>query len=283
MKKLIRNLFILFVGFLIFLTGQTVAETIEIRKEINSFIKKGEFQEDISIEGEIEFYKVSRETYYSQEFARTPFFNDDLERPGSEGDLFVTREAPIPHLPGFYEFMTFYFGGHAAYVGPDNELYETYGFPDYDENILKVIFKGGRDTHVDIADNYFLEKSYRNEFDPNYEKYNGYYRNEWFGLRLKGITQDEIDQTTAFMNHLVDVKAQYNHLYIFNTKYKYYCTDMMSRAFAIITNSNNKSKYNLNRDGVAVTVNDLILSKDTYIAYYVYTDRNNVKKVYYIG
>jgi|LSQX01.3.fsa_nt_gb hypothetical protein len=281
MKRIIKKVLILFLGFLIFLTGQTAAETVKVKREIKSFMKKGVLQEDISTE-EIKYYKVSRETYYPDEYYRDAFYDGDLQKAGAEGDLFVTRQAPIPDVPLVYDFVSFYFGGHAAYVGKDNILYDINGFPSGDETWLKVIFKGGVNTHISSTSNNWLNPNYRQPGEPSYKTFGSYYRKEWIGLRIKGINQEEIDQVSEFMVHLAEIEAQYNYAFIFFTKNKYYCTDMMSRAFATIINNDGKPKYNLNRDGVAVTVNDLILSKDTYISYYVWTDKNNVKHIYYI-
>lgn len=284
LKRIIKISLVLFLGFLVFLTGQTFAETAKINKEIKTFMDKGVYQPHLSEEGTIKFYKVSRETYYPNELKREPFFNGDLTKPGASGDILVTRQSPIPTYPGFYEFVSFYFGGHAAYIGENNNIYETFGFPNYDETLLDVIINGGDSTFVQVEhSNYWLDPNYRDDNSPDYIKFGNYYRKEWIGLRVKGVTDDEISQVTSYMDELVEKEAQYNHLYIFNTKNKYYCTDMMSRAYATITNSNGDSKYNLNKDGVVTTVNDLILSSDTYISYYVKTDKSNVKHVYYIG
>lgn len=283
-RKIISFVLIFFLGFLIFLTGQTVAETVIINREIRKFVQKGVYQPEISNEDTIKFYKVSRETYYPEEFEREPFFNGNLLKLGAEGDIFLTRQAPLPTYPGIYEAVSFYFGGHAAYFGKDNDMYETFGFPSADETLFSVIINGGSNTFVQVeTSNYWLDPDYRNEDDESYRKFGTYYRKEWIGLRVKGITKEEISQVTDFMDTLADKKSQYNHLFIFNTKNKYYCTDMMSRALSTITDSNGESKYNLNKDGVATTVNDLILSSDTYISYYVKTDKNNVKHVYYVG
>lgn len=283
-RRIITNLLYLFISFLIFLTGQTVAETIKIKANIRKFTSLGVYQPDIRGDGKIRYYKVSRETWHPKEFERDPFFNDDPSLPGAEGDIFVTRQAPLASYPGVFEFVSFYFGGHAAYFGENNDIYETFGFYGSDETLFGVIKDGGENTYVQIEDsNYWLDPNYRHEGTPSYDRFGTYYRKEWIGLRVKGVTKGEVKQVTSFMNVLVDNKAQYNHLFIFNTKDRYYCTDMMSRAYATITNSNGESKYNLNNDGVATTVNDLILSKDTYISYYVTTDKDNVKHVYYIG
>ncbi len=284
LKKVIKFALIVFAGFLMFLTGQTVAETIKINYEIKKFKKKSEYEKEINIDGAtIKFYKVSRETYYPNELARDPFFDNDPLKPGAEGDIFVTRQAPIPEYPGFYEFVSFYFGGHAVYFGKNNDMYETFGFLTEGETLIGAIINGGETTYVQIEeDNYWLDSKYRREHEAAYYKFGSYYRSEWIGVRIKGIIIEEIEQMTAFMDILVEKEAQYNHLYIFNTKDRYYCTDMMSRGLGTITNSNGESKYNLNRDGIVTTVNDLILSGQAYISFYAYLDKNNVMHVYYI-
>lgn len=283
-KKIINVTLFLFLSFVIFLTGQTAAETIKVKREIKSFMNLGVYQPELSEDGVIKFYKVSRETYYPNEFERDAFFEGDLTKPGAPGDIFLTQQAPFPDYPGVYELITFYFGGHAAYFGEDNAIYETFGFPVGDESLLDVIINGGRESFAQIeTDNYWLDPDYRSVDGYAYNKFGTFYRKEWIGVRVKGVTEEEISQVTTFMDNLIDIKAQYNHLFIFNTKNRYYCTDMMSRAYGTITNSNGESKYNLNQDGVVTTVNDIILSSDTYISYYVKTDKNNVRHVYYIG
>lgn len=282
MKKILKYAVIAFVGFLLFLTGQTLHELIDVHRRVNAFVAKGILQENLSTDT-IKYYKVSHETYYKDEFYRSPFYGGDLTQPGSQGDILITRDSPLVTLPGIHQFVSFYFGGHSAYVGPNNSLYEIIGFPDYDESFLKVYFKGGRSTHVTIENNYWLDSNFRASSDPEYKEYGSYYRKSWIGVRVKGISQEEIQQVNDFMQNLVDIQAQYNFQFIFNTRNRYYCTDMMTRGISTIINNNGRIKYNLNQDGVAVTSNDLILSKDVYISYYVRTDRNNVKHVYYIG
>lgn len=281
MKRILKLIVILFVGFLVFLTGQTLREHIMIKQEIKKFTKQGVLQEDISTDL-IKYYKVSRETYYPDELMRDPFYNGDLESPGAEGDIFVTQQAPYPTLPGLYEFVTFYFGGHAAYIGADNIIYDIAGYPEVGETFLGVFFKGGKSTIVSDSYNYWLDPDFHRPDEGNYRHFGSYYRKEFFGFRVKGVTEEDINHTSAYMQHLVDIKAQYNFQYIINRKNRYYCTDMMERAYASITKSDGKPKYNLNNDGVAVTVNDLILSKDTYLSFYVKTDKDNVKHIYYI-
>lgn len=281
MKRILKTAIILFIGFIIFLTGQTVAEHIKIRQKVRNFTKLGVLQEDISTD-KIKFYKVSRETYCPDEYYRDAFYNGELTEPGAEGDIFLSQQAPYPTLPGIYEFVSFYFGGHAAYVGPDNIIYDIAGYPTVGETLLGVYFKGGKETVVSGSYNYWLDPTYTNESEGNYRYFGSYYRKEFFGIRVKGVSEEEVAEVTKFMEHLDEIKAQYNFQYIFNKKNRYYCTDMMERAYNSITNSDGNRKYNLNNDWVAVTVNDLLLSKDIYFSFYVKTDENDVKHIYYV-
>ncbi|MDD2575023.1 MAG: hypothetical protein PHD47_00985 [Acholeplasmataceae bacterium] len=280
-KKGAKTFLILFVGFLLFLTGQTAAEWVKVQQEIKTFTSRGVLREDISTET-IKYYQVSRETYYPDEFERSPFYNNDLRYPGAEGDILVTRQSPFANKPGIYDFVTFYFGGHAAYVGEENILFETSGILSPGDSIFKTIFQGSDSTVASMASNYWLNPNFRNVNDPTYNAFGSYYRKEFIGLRVKEVTSEEITEVNEFMNHVVDIEAQYNFFFVFNTQNRYYCTDLISRGFGTITNSNGNQKYNLNSDLVATTVNDLILSDDTYISFYVRTDKNNVKHIYFI-
>lgn len=283
MKKIIVRILVLVAGFFIFLTGQTVGEHIIIRREVKEFTSKGVLQEDISTDL-IKYYKVSRETYYPEEYVRDPFYQGDLNRPGAIGDIFVTQTSPLALHPGVHQFVSFYFGGHAAYVDENNRLFETIGIPGASEKFLDVLLNGGENTHaMDNVRNYWLDPNHRDETDPGYRTYGNYYRKEWIGLRVKESTLEDNQAVVSNLRSLAEQKAQYNFLFVLNTKNRYYCTDLVTRSIEKINDSQGNQKYKFNKDGFAVTINDMILSKDTYIAYFVTTDRKNVKHVYYIG
>lgn len=285
MKRILKLFGFAVVGFFVFLTGQTIGEHIAINREIRQFVQRGVLDEVHSTDS-IKYHKVSRETYYPNELIRAPFFNDNYLTPGDAGDIFVTQQSPLVGYPGVHGFVTFFFGGHAAVVDESNHIFETIGIPNEDEKLLDVMFNGGRNTHVmGGINNYWLDPIHRtvDNNDPSFRAFGTYYRNKWIGLRLKGITQADIDNTLLFLEDLDNRKVQYNFWFVLNTKDRYYCTDMVSRAFESLQTADGKQKYNLNRDLVAVTVNDLVLSKDTYISYYVTTDKKDVKHVYYIG
>lgn len=282
MRKIIKTVLVIFLGFLVFLTGQTVRETIEVRSKIKKFVSLGVFQDNISND-KIKYYKVSRETFRDIEvYDRPPFFDNDLLMPGAEGDVFVTLQSPFPGYPGINEFVSFFFGGHAGYISNNNKVIEITGIPSGDESFFKVFFKGSDSTVANETSNYWLNPNYRNESDDSYSYFGSFYRKEWIGLRVKNVSYEDVELVTDFMKDLVDRNVQYNFQFILNTRDRYYCTDMMSRSYESIINNNRLNNIDLNSDGVAVTVNDLILSKDTYIAYYIFTDKNNVKHVYYI-
>lgn len=283
MKKILLRVLILIAGFFIFLTGQTVGEYILINKDIKAFMEKGVLQESISTDT-VKYYKVSRETYYPDEYARDAFYQGNLNKPGAMGDIFVTQTSPLAMYPGVHQFVSFYFGGHAAYVDEDNLLFETIGIPNSDEKLLDVMFNGGRNTHVmDNVRNYWLSPNHRDETDPGFAAYGTYYRKEWIGLRVKGATLEDNQAVVDHLRSLAEQKAQYNFFFVLNTKNRYYCTDLVTRAIEKIDDIDGTQKFDFNKDGFAVTINDMILSKDTYISFYVRTDKNDVKHVYYIG
>lgn len=282
MKRILKVVLLLVVGFFVFLTGQTVGEHIAIKIETSVFMSKGVLQSDISTEL-VKYYKVSRETYYPDEYERSPFFNNNLTRPGAAGDIFVTQTSPLAIYPGVHQFVSFFFGGHAAYVDNNNQVYETVGIPDSDEGFIDVVINGGRNTHVMSGiSNYWLRPDRRDETDPGYTTYGSYYRKEWIGLRLRNSSKADANYVIDELETLAAQKAQYNFLFVLNTKNKYYCTDLITRSIEKIQTDEGKQKFNFNADGIAVTINDMILSKDTYIAYFVKTDRNDVKHIYYI-
>ena len=285
MKRILKLTLYAVIGFFVFLTGQTIGEHIAIQQEIRQFVQKGVLDE-VNSTDTVKYYIVSRETYYPNELVRTPFYESDFTKPGDAGDIFVTQTSPLAGFAGIHEFVSFFFGGHAAVIDEQNMIYETIGIPNSDENLFDVMLNGGEDTKVTGGiRNYWLNPTFRsvNENDPNYLAYGTYYRKSWIGLRLKGVTESDITTVMDYLEDKEQKEAQYNYWFVFNTNNRYYCTDMVSRAYEAIKTPDGNQKYHLNKDGIAVTVNDLVLSKNTYISYYVTTDKNDVKHVYYIG
>src|SRR5690606_28617977 len=94
--------------------------------------------------------------------------------------------------------------------------------------------------------NYWM-RPYRNENHAEYPYYGKYYRPEIFAVRPKfndvNTIQDDIDQAVGYVEDKVD-RGLYNYLFIFDTEYKFYCTDLVTRAYRSVTSVNGES-YNL--------------------------------------
>ncbi len=174
--------------------------------------------------------------------------------PGNEGDILVSTDVSMagPMINGF---VSFYAGGHAAFITGQyedhdisldgtNETIEASGLRD-DENPCLV-----------------GDLSYWNGKAPF---------TEVIGLRVKCSDEERKIALSYASSILGDL---YNYAFIFDTVDKSYCSDLISKAY-------NRVGYNLNKDGLATTIYDLIASQDCYIFYYhKYID--GVKHVYYM-
>ncbi|NLK12122.1 MAG: hypothetical protein GX312_00825, partial [Candidatus Phytoplasma sp.] len=122
---------------------------------------------------------------------------------------------------------------------------------------------------------------HRGESDPAYPYYGSFYRDSFIGLRVKNITKEEKQLAINEAKRLEEINTMYNYLFFLDTKNKYYCTDFISRIYQSINyQRNDKEKLSLNDDGFITSVNDLILSKDTYIFFYKETIGNH-EHIYY--
>ena len=281
-----RTLVIIFC-FLIFSFLFTFVENIKVRNEISDFKSRAIFDSEVTFYGEdgIEetrrYYKVPRIYAYETSDKRSVFYDQNLnekEYLGQKGDIFVTQLSPFPTVPFVHQIMTFYFGGHAAINNGNNKYIEATGFPRPGESILDIIRYQGDENHnfsvgVNLSsNNYWLDPKFRSSEDQDFLAYGNYYRKEFIGLRVKNITDDQIDLAVSYAEEQLNKRALYNFLFIFDMQKKYYCTDLVSRAYqsALIDVKNQKTfSRSLNDDKFITTVNDLILSKDTYITIYV--------------
>ncbi|MGM9971636.1 MAG: YiiX/YebB-like N1pC/P60 family cysteine hydrolase [Anaeroplasmataceae bacterium] len=245
-KVLIILLFSLIYGIFI----NSTVENIMIQTEIASFIKKGVYQEDISTRTE-KYYKVSRETWMPD----IPSFTEYNGRKyyGSSGDILLGLEASAAGIPIISEFITYNFGGHASSV--------CY---DYNENGLYL----DNSFHIESSTVYDVGVvAVKGDF-WNYASY----RTEVIGVRVK--TSEE-KKKEAFNYMVSKLGSLYNSSFIFNTKDRYYCTDLISRAYETVG-------IDLNYDGFYTSVLDLIASQKTYIFFYKII-RNGISYFYYLG
>ncbi|MGI6787384.1 MAG: hypothetical protein ACOX5X_02370 [Acholeplasmataceae bacterium] len=246
---------------------------------IEEFKQAGVLNEEISTEMR-KYYEVESKEHLDD---LTYIVHNDYFYMGNIGDILVTRESPFPEIPVVHEFITYYFGGHAAMVTDKNRIMEIAGFPDRGESVLDYISyrveydEEGKAKHefsgavLHTRGNYFIRKSSRGK----------YYRTKSIGLRVKA-TQEERQQAVDYLKELGEKEVVYNYMFFLDTKEKYYCTDLISRTYQTILDESGKPKFSLNDDGFIVSVNDLILSKDTMISTYFEVDKNGIEHVYYL-
>lgn len=282
-RKIIRRILLtlLLLGFLGFIYSMGIAtyETILANKRIKAFKNRAvfEYEETIEYKGVEQtryYYKVSRETSYELNDSRSVFYDNSRKYLGQKGDVFLSNKSPFPNIPIIHQWIGLNFGGHSAILDEDNKFIEAVGFPAKGETIFDFILHRGNKPHNFSAtvnktsDNYWLDPTYRRSDDALYD---GYYRDTFVGVRVKDITNEETDKALEYVRDKLDINL-YNFLFFIDTKYKYYCTDLISRAYEYALKGEEKrNKYPkvLNDDGFITSVNDILLSKYSYITFYV--------------
>lgn len=278
-KKIVISILLIILFGFIYSMGIATYETIIANKQIKTFKEKAifEYEETIIYQGVTQtrkYYKVSRETSYEINDSRSVFSDESRETLGQKGDIFLSSKSPFPNIPVIHQWIGLNFGGHAAILDEDNKFIEAVGFPAAGETIFDFILHPGNKPHNFTAtvnktsDNYWLNPTFRQADDSLYD---GYYRDKFVGVRVKDITTEEIDNAVSFARDKVGINL-YNFLFFLDVKYKYYCTDLISRAYEKALIASNKQKYYpkvLNDDGFITSVNDILLSKYSYITFYV--------------
>lgn len=224
------------------LTVDATLENIQVDQALKEFIDNGV---KVGTHNRFTFYEVVIE-----EELTTPsitFTESGNPQSTTPGDIFVLRESILDVLPYSAEFITFYFGGHAGIVYDKDSIFETTGM------------------EINPEDNVIIEYSNNIFFRPE--------RVSTIGLRVKAPEEDAA-QAVEYVKSKLGVK--YNYTFIFNKKNSFYCTDLVSRAYGKEAGLN----YELDKDGIATSCNDLIVSKDTFITYYMRYDGYD-KHLYY--
>ncbi len=217
---------------------------------IEQFKGSAQFEEERSTPTK-KFYRVPKEEDELEAFEEI----NDVVWPGKTGDILISLRSELT-IPFVGDFVSFFAGGHAAFV-----------LGDY------------RDKECNLSEHRTLESSGLTE---NNNQANIYDKKYWttatpyqacIGVRVK-LTEAE--------RHLVLAEAMglwkdpYNYTFIFNTNNSSYCSDLINKAY-------NKVGVNLNKDGFTTSIYDIVVSGETYIFYYHYFDNNGVQHVYYLG
>ncbi len=172
--------------------------------------------------------------------------------PGNAGDILITLTSEL-EIPFVHEFISLFAGGHAALV-----LGEYEDALDH-VNELYTVESSGLNDDLNLADT--CSKAYWTR-----------YKYPIIGLRVK-MTEEERHRVIA--RGLALAGDPYNYSFLFNTKNKSYCSDLVAKAFASIG-------VNLNKDGFTTSVYDLLISGETYITYYRFIDAEGIQHIYYL-
>ena len=146
------------VVFILFFLSTTIAEYVEINREIQSFMERGTLVEVDEL-NKIKYYEVPRRNGEIDKPSFTEYDGDKYAFAGSYGDMFVTQESPFfhsPDIPLAYEFVSFWWGGHAAIVSDDVDEFLISILREYDNKKFKSINQGDLDL---------LEKEEKDKID----------------------------------------------------------------------------------------------------------------------
>lgn len=238
-KILLFLLSILIIIVVVFISNGLI-ERIFVNKDIKDFINRAEYVTKI---GDTNYYKVKANN--NEEATRVFDINDSEQYIGTTGDIILTNRNPLRYsdlfitkgIVGAFSYLMFL--GHASYVTTDDGAV-----------ILEIT------DHINVDGEYFQEDSGVK-----------YSQNTWIseddgspyiiGLRVKGINGEVKDKLLEFASD--NIGKPYNYSFIYQ-KNKFYCTDLVSRAYSA-------SGIRLNYDGFYTTGNDLIVSPNTYIVF----------------
>ncbi len=251
-KKIFLFINIILLSSLFYIVTSTVYENIYISKLVNNFMDKGVYNEELS-SYYTKFYIVPRETW--QDDKPSYIKKGSKFYPGYSGDIMVALDSAFPNVPVVNELITFFVGGHAAlrafpYQDNDNnitkyDVIETTGLSEYEDGNVVEYTDG----------NYWMDINYKTRF---------------IGLRVKATKEQK---EAAFKESLSYLGHPYNFTFLFNTKNTKYCSDIMSQAYKSVG-------IELNNDNGVTTIQDLIISKNTYISIYKYTDKQDISHIY---
>ncbi len=237
MKKIFYFFFFLIILILSF---YNIFEQQSNNNKINNFKNKCIFNEEQS-SNSLKIFNVSHETSN-----KTIVMNDEGEYfLGQNGDIILTNYLSFTEkIPFISELCNFYIGGHTSIVF-DNYIYQSIGI--------------GEKTGVIKEKNTIL---YNDSIT------------ELIGLRIKNIKEDEILKAKEYV--LKQVGKKYNYFYIFNKTNKFYCNDLIVRAYGNEALLN----YKLYKNKYITTTHNILNSKDIEIVFY-YKKVNNIKYYYF--
>ena len=252
MKKILKIIVFIAILGLGYSLGVAIFENMEYDSQIKEFKERGSLVNTLHYDGyDYNYYEVERKHDYELD-NKTVLVNDSPSNlvVGQKGDILVTPQSPFPYAWGVHHFISYFFGGHSVLISDSNKIIQSTGISSSKGISLDVIrdtiFHDGMIKEDDVVaeevTNYFFQPNYRSPSDDSYDTYKKFYRTEIVGLRIKNISDDEINKVIENAQELVN-KALYNYLFFLDYQDKYYCTDLISRTYGSVVNRDNKKIY----------------------------------------
>lgn len=241
MRK-IKKVLTIFISILIVFLTNGFTEKVVVSKELKEFKSRGEY---IGSQYNNNFYIVRpKYDYETCENVYNPF--DEYQYIGSTGDIILTSRNPmryssswlIKNVANF--FSKNFFVGHSTLVLTDDGAVMaeitahtiTDGDQQSDNEGVKIVLNDW--INSDDGSEYIL------------------------GLRGKNLTEEN---KKKMIKYVYDNQGKkYNYTFLFFRKNRYYCTDLVSRAYKA-------AGINVNYDYLVTTGNDMIVSNNTYLIF----------------
>lgn len=240
--KILKKLLILIVSVLIVFLTNGFCEKIVVNNDLKEFKSRGEY---IGSSNGNNYYIVKKKYAY-EDVKRVYDPLDTYQYIGTKGDIILTSRNPmrysrswlVEHVAGF--FSKHFFVGHSSMIVSDDgaimaeiTAHEIINGEEIKENSgVRLVINDW--INADDGSEYIL------------------------GLRVKNISNSDIDNV---VNYVYDnLGKKYNYSFLFFRKNRYYCTDLVSRAYM-------SAGININYDYLVTTGNDMLVSKDTYLVF----------------
>lgn len=222
-----------------------IIEKREIDNQITDFKSRGVlvYQDDI-----YSYYRVSKKYDYEDTSNIVESYDDKFV--GTTGDIYITNRNPLPSFFVTKWISRLSYIGHCGIVYSEDasKMVEIVGNKSKEENVVRIV-----------------ENEWLNIDSPNY-----------IILRSKEINDETKESIINECNNVLGCK--YNYTFIFHSKKRFYCIDLVSYIYK-------KIGINLNKDYFFTTGSDLVENNSTYMIYYRerYIENNKVKyNVYYL-
>ena len=248
MKK-VKKAFLIVVLILFIIVLACVATTevasFKARAEIKEFIKRGTL---VYTDNNTRYYKVTKLYEYEDTNSIINDYNDQYI--GTTGDIYLTCTDWGASV--FTKYLcTRLYVGHAGVVSKADasKLYEVVGNQKRVDNVVK-------------------------EYDNDWYTLN-HFKDEII-LRVKDMDSTKKDSLISYMDSIKD--KRYNPFFLIHSKNKYYCTDLITRAYSTSLD------IDIGKRGIS-TGAKMIENNNTYIIYYKreVNDGNIKYEVYFLG